>query len=230
MKLINSRQFNLDLRAPAFEIDRVYTAEGRFYRTPFGFYPSVTTKLSKIFKKDLSAWRERIGEKEADKITQQGANRGTALHNICENYLLGKDWRQGLMPVHLESFLKIKPIIDKNVTNVYGIEFPLLSHEMKTAGATDLLCLYDGVNTVVDFKTARKRKQKKWILDYFIQTVTYAEMANSTFDDLNFTHICIIIAVDGEEPQVFFEKVTPQMFSVTRERMKSTIIEYENNN
>lgn len=223
-----SNKFDLQLYEPYFEVDRHYTPEGRFYKTPFGYFPSVTTKLSKIFKKDLSAWIEKVGEKEANKISSQGKNRGTALHNICENYILGKPWNNGLMPVHLENFSKIKPIIDENVSTVYGVEYPLYSRDLETAGVADLLCKFNGHTTIVDFKTSRYPKKKSYILDYFVQAFTYAEMANSSLVDLHFTHVCIIIAVDGDKPQVFFEPITEDLLEKTKKMMRETKIEFNN--
>ena len=59
----------------------------RHYVTPNGNYPSVTTVTSLAIKDGIKAWRERVGEKEANKIASQAARRGTKVHKICEDYL-----------------------------------------------------------------------------------------------------------------------------------------------
>jgi hypothetical protein len=215
--------FNLQLCKPTHDFDHEDTEEGRFYNTPFGRFPSVTTKLSKYFDVDLSDWKNRVGEKQANKITKQGAQRGTAMHQICENYILGNEYKLGVMPMFLEAFLKVKPVLDENVTTVYGIEFPLHSVLLQTAGRTDLICDFQGEPTIVDFKTARRFKKEEWIESYIIQTTTYAFMSNAELEHLNcgIKHICIIIAVDGEpKPQIIHKLITDQMLNRMHEVMR----------
>ena len=61
---------------------------GRAYETPEGnLYPSITTVLSIRNKKGLHEWRERVGHDVANYITRTAANRGTAVHKMCEDYL-----------------------------------------------------------------------------------------------------------------------------------------------
>ena len=56
--------------------------------------PSVTTILSATQdpekKESLARWRAKIGAKNAEKITREATNRGSAFHDILEKYLLGK--------------------------------------------------------------------------------------------------------------------------------------------
>ena len=42
------------------------------------------------------------------------------------------------------------------------------------AGSTDLVCLHNGRETVVDFKQANRPKKKEWIEDYYLQIAAYA--------------------------------------------------------
>ena len=71
----------------------VHTHEGmRFYEAPDGLkYPSITTVLGKQpgKQKGLQEWRKRIGEEQARIVSGKAARRGTAFHNICEDYLNG---------------------------------------------------------------------------------------------------------------------------------------------
>ena len=63
--------------------------EYRIYLTPDGeSLPSVTSVLSKTKDKTgLHAWRKRVGEKKAEKIMEDAARIGTALHvYICLLY------------------------------------------------------------------------------------------------------------------------------------------------
>ena len=42
------------------------------------------------------------------------------------------------------------------------------------AGQTDLVCLHNGMETVVDFKQANRPKKQEWIEDYYLQIAAYA--------------------------------------------------------
>lgn len=219
-----SPRFNLELSEPSHTFDREDTDAGRYYNTPFGRFASVTTKLGWYYDIDLSKWIERVGEAEARKITRQGAQRGTAIHKICENYILGNEYKAGVMPIYLETFNKIKPILDENIGTVWGIEYPLYSEYLKTAGTTDLICEYKGQPTIVDFKTSRYPKKEEWIESYLTQATTYAHMSNSILKHLNYgiEHVCIIIGVDGDQPQIFHKPITDQMWRHMEEVMLFT--------
>ena len=53
--------------------------------------PSVTTILkateSQEKQDSLAAWRSRVGEATAAKITEESSSRGTAMHKILEKYI-----------------------------------------------------------------------------------------------------------------------------------------------
>ena len=191
---------------PKLDIERVDTPEARYYRTPEGnMYKSVTTRLGEIFNKEdsLQKWRDRIGEEEANKITSMAATRGTQLHNMCEQYLLNQKIKD-FMPTTLDRFKKVKPVLDNRVGCIFGIEHMMYSDYLETAGTTDVLAEFDGLNSVIDFKTARGVKKEEWIESYFVQASVYATMA----EDLYFFHfpqIVIIIVEDHgpPNPQVF---------------------------
>jgi hypothetical protein len=178
----------------------------RHYVTPVGNLPSVTTVIGERLPKDgLVAWRERIGEEEANKVMNQAAHRGTAIHSICENYLMNLDYRKGVMPFDLDTFSRIKPHLDRNVGSIYGIEVPLWSAKLKTAGRTDLLAGWHGINSVIDFKTSKRVKTEDQIESYFIQATCYSMMAEQ-LTGLKFPQIVVIIAVDHEPTQVFVKR------------------------
>lgn len=198
-----------------YKIERTEIDGKRHYLTPDGCFPSVTTVLgSKLDKSSLDAWRAKVGEEEANKISTQAANRGTAIHDMAEKYILGQDYRRGQMPVNLFTFAPIRDALDKHVTNVYGIEYPLWSKTLNTAGTTDLIADFDGVLSIVDFKTSKRLKEEKYIESYFLQATCYAAMANERLNT-DIKRIAIIIAVDHEEPQIFV-KSTDDYFDKMR--------------
>lgn len=213
-------------------MDTVSLNGRRYYKTPDGLlYPSVTTVTSSVKKQYIEEWKARVGEQEANRISRKATTRGTAVHSICENYLANKsDYKRGVMPPTLELFNKIKPIVDEHVEVVYGIELALFSHELRTAGRTDLFCRFMGVNTILDFKTANKSKNKEDIQDYFIQATTYAMMVEEMYADykkIYIPQIAIVIAVDeaGAPGQLFVEQTTQY-----RAKARKLFNDYHENN
>jgi len=183
----------------------------RFYKLPDGSLAmSVTTVLgSALDKTGLMEWRKRVGEEEANKISTQAATRGTAIHLLAERYLLNEgDWKRNSMPTNLFSFNEIRPILDANIGKIYAIEAPLYSYSLRAAGRSDCIADWNGVPSIIDFKTSRRPKEEKWIESYFLQATTYAMMMEER-TGLAVRQFSIVIAVDGTEPQVFVRDITP---------------------
>lgn len=178
----------------------------RYYFAPDGGqYPSVTTVLGQHKDKThLQNWINNVGQERAEQIKVQAGNRGTAIHSICEDYLLNKEYYpEGVMPANVMTFSSIKPVLDKRIGLIYAIEAPLYSKRLNTAGRTDCIAEFDGVVSIVDFKTSLKPKKEEWIEDYFLQATCYSLMAED-LRNIMIPQIAIIIAVDGQpEPQVF---------------------------
>lgn len=188
------------------ELHAETTESGRIYVTPEGLhYPSVTTVLGSESKEGIEAWKKRVGEEEAAKVLVQAGVRGTQMHELAENYLNNKeDWSKGYMPVNLFTFNSIKPLLDKHLNNIYWQEAPLYSDKLKTAGRVDCIAEWDGVLSIVDFKTSRRVKKKEWINSYFCQTAFYAAALYER-TGLIAKQGVIVMAIDDEEPKVFIE-------------------------
>jgi len=187
------------------DLTAVFDKKGKHYVLPDGSQlDSVTTVLSKYYKKDFSGWHKKIGKKNAEEILTQAGRRGTAIHLLAERYIMNEpDYAEGSMAINKEQFVhSIKPFLDQHVTKVYGVEFPLYSKKLKTAGTVDLICEIDGVPTVLDYKTSLKIKKEEWIQSYFIQATVYCIMASSRFK-IPFHQFVILMAVDHEWPQVY---------------------------
>ena len=186
------------------ELDCETLPTGRTYVTPDGNkYPSITTVLGLRGKEGIQAWRKRVGEEVANKISTQAATRGTAVHQLAEDYVNNKpDWAKGAMPANLFTFNTIKSLLDKHVDNIWAQEVPLYSNRFRIAGRVDCIAEYDGVLTIIDYKTARKPKKKEHITNYFIQAAFYAA-AFYELTGIAIKQFAIMIAVDDNEPQVF---------------------------
>jgi len=182
------------------KLQRVTKVSGeRHYVTPEGNkYPSVTTVLSEWKKKELAKWRARVGDKEADRIKQFAARRGTQFHTLCESYL-NKE--------HIEDnvggmFNQFKPILDR-IKNIRCMEQHLYSDELKVAGQVDCVAEFDRCISIIDFKTSSKPKKKEYIWDYFMQASAYSYM----FEDrtgIPIQDITILISCETGENQIFF--------------------------
>jgi genome maintenance exonuclease 1 len=190
---------------PSMKLERVVIDGKRHYVTPEGNkYKSVTTILDqKLDKTALLEWRKKVGDEEANRISTQAANRGTAIHSIAEHYLLNNEnYPPKSMPANIDTFRRLRPVIDDHIGKIYGLEYYLYSDVLRTAGATDCIAEFDGINSIVDFKTSRKLKKEEWIHSYFLQATCYAMMAEERLP-ITIPQIAILIAVDHEDPQLF---------------------------
>ncbi len=160
-------------------------------------------------KAGLQVWRDRIGHKEAATITKHAANQGTAVHLLAEQYIKGEKLTGN--PLELSRFRQLQPYIDNNIGEVWGLESQMYSHYLKLAGTTDVIGLYDGVPSVMDFKTSRKPKKLEWIKSYFMQTAGYAVMWNERINkpELLPKQLVILISVEHEAAQVFIQPIKP---------------------
>jgi len=181
----------------------------RFYVSPNGNkLPSVTTVLGYFKKQSIMEWRKRVGEDEANRISGRAANRGTKFHTMMEKYLLGNDTLfENVMPDMKQAFNDIKNTIDR-IDNIHYIESPLWSEKLGLAGRTDVIAEFDGVPSIIDFKTSLKEKREDWIQNYFEQGTAYSLMYKERVGQA-IDQIVIIISVDGQsEPQTFVKSAS----------------------
>jgi len=188
------------------KLDRRDSPDGRRYVTLDGnAYPSVTTVLGILNEESIAKWRKRVGEEEANRIGQRAATRGTAVHSLIEKYLQNDpDCREGFLPHVVQSLENLKPLLDKHVTKVYAQEVPLYSDHLQLAGTCDAVVEWDGVPTIVDWKTSRRPKKKANIPGYFMQLAGYAVMwEERTGMPINQTRI--VMDVDDFHPVMYKE-------------------------
>lgn len=160
----------------------------RHYALPDGNrVPSVTTILDATKpqekKQALADWKKRVGEKQAQAITTEAANRGTRMHTYLERYI--RDDELGDLPTNpfaQPSWFMAAEVILKglgNVTEYWGSEVPLYYSGLY-AGTTDCIGVWKNRPAIMDFKQTNKPKKREWIDDYFIQLVAYSEAHNHT--------------------------------------------------
>ena len=196
----------------------------RVYVTPEGnHYPSMTSVLSVLSRDGIEQWKKRVGEKAANKISRQAANRGTNVHSLCEKFI-ANERINGAMPAALAMFNSIKPIMEDNISDIYTQEASLYSDSLGVAGRVDLVAKWNGIPAIIDFKTSRKPKKEEWVLGYYLQTTGYSLMFEERYG-VPIKQIVILIAVDGEDPQIFISERDKYI-----RRLESTIALYHGEN
>jgi genome maintenance exonuclease 1 len=176
----------------------------RYYTLPDGTrLPSVTTVLGALKKEAIMKWRKRVGEEEANRVSRKATSRGTNVHTLCERYLNNESLGD-IMPDAVEMFRSLKPLLNR-IDNIHYQECALWSKQLGMAGRVDCIGEFDGVLSVIDFKTSKKIKSIAHIEDYFWQTSAYSlmyeELIGRPIDNL-----VIIMAVEDEKPLLFQQK------------------------
>jgi genome maintenance exonuclease 1 len=178
----------------------------RYYVTPSGQrLPSVTTVLGAMKKKEIMAWRRRVGEAEANRVSKLATGRGNRVHTLAEKYLMNEsiEWKKE-MPDAIEMFQSIVPHFEK-INNIHYMEQALWSENIGLAGRVDLIAEWEGKLSVIDFKTSKRIKTEDKIQDYFAQCVAYAMMYEERVG-APIDQIVILMAVENEAPLIFVKE------------------------
>lgn len=197
-----------DLKSETFPDGRRYYTLGDGTRLP-----SVTTVIGAQKKDAIMKWRKRVGEAEANRVSRKAAGRGTNVHTLCERYLNNESLGE-IMPDAKEMFYSIKPLLNR-INNIHYQEQALWSKQLGMAGRVDCIAEFDGVLSVIDFKTSKRIKLSGDIEDYYWQTAAYAlmyeEVVGKPIDDL-----VIIMAVEDSEPLIFKQKTQDHIHGLAK--------------
>jgi genome maintenance exonuclease 1 len=216
------KQFiHLPSNSQSIELEQINTETGRYYKTPAGLvYPSVTTVTGLHSVKHIKEWRKRVGEEEANKVTKAATTRGTRVHKLLEDYINNDDIDHNKYDFNdAINFKLLKPILDERIDNVRFQEERMYSDFLQLAGTVDCVAEYNGKLAVIDFKTARKAKDKDQIKNYFMQAAAYAIMHEERYL-IPINRLIILISVDDDQPQVFEERrdnYTKDLLSIREE-------------
>ena len=213
----------------------------RLYSTPDGHrVPSVTTILDKTKPEEsriaLANWRKAVGEKKAQEITTEAANRGTRMHKFLEDYVnQGFLTDPGTNPFSQQSHSMAKVIVDQGLTNkvseVWGNEVPLYFPELY-AGTTDCVGIHEGEESILDYKQTNKPKKLEYISDYFLQLTAYA-LAHNEVHGTNIRKGVIMMCVKPVENDapVYQEFILhPKDFDMWTERWCDRVAQYYKEN
>ena len=212
------------------KLERVDTEIGRFYKdSNQNLVPSVTTVLSNTSDKSngINEWRLRVGDEEADRVIKQSTDIGTSVHLAIENYLNNDEWDKfgSTFEEKMSERITKRFISDclNKITEVWGLEVGLLLDNL-FAGTADCVGMYDGIPSLIDFKTAKKIKKREWIADYFLQGCAYANAHNVMFD----TNIQQIVILMVDRDLLFKEfLVTSSEFNHLTIKWKQRLIDFD---
>jgi len=166
---------------------RSLVKDERHYEIGSEKLPSVTTILSATASDEkqasLAKWKAKVGEVEAERVKNTAATRGTAMHSYLEYHLNG----QGLLDLSDEGRVA-RSMADKiikeglgDLQEIWGNEV-VLHYPDLYAGQTDLCGIYQGRDSIVDFKQSNKPKKDEWIEDYKLQLAAYATAHDCIYD------------------------------------------------
>ncbi len=195
------------------------TKYGHYYTNPQGVrYPSVTTMFSKLEpflqSQGYNRWIEKISQENntgiieskaiAKYISKMAMSNGSTVHEVIEHYLNNKNIDIAL-PLLVQSHLQnLKPLLH-NINNISCTEIPLYSDTIKLAGTADCVAEYDGIPSIIDFKTSNKKKDESYIENYFLQATAYCimwkELTKQTIQQ-----IVILISSNDGSLQEFVKK------------------------
>ena len=204
IRMYNHKTINLP------EIKATTTDGVRLYETPEGnHYPSITTVLSVRNKKGLHDWRKRVGDDVANYVARKAANRGTAVHHMCEDYLNNdfdeEKHKKKFLPYVL--FNQLRESVLRKVNDIYSQEAGLYSDKYKVAGRVDCIAEYDGELSIIDFKTSSKERSDEWNESYYIQASAYAEMFEER-TGIAINQVVILVVTEDGVVQEFVKNKT----------------------
>lgn len=174
------------------------------YKTTEGvIYPSVSSILSKTEDTSyIQEWVNSVGEEKAAIISKLATSRGTRIHELCEIHLNNIIVKPSIFDVDI--FNSLKPILAR-IDNIRGVECQVYSEILQIAGTIDLVAEFDGVLSIIDWKTSNKMKRRGEIYSYFKQTAAYALAWRELTGEIAQNLVVIIASDDQNEASVFKE-------------------------
>ena len=212
------------------EMNTVMIEGRRYYNTPTGNkHKSVTTVISNNSKKQevLAKWRARVGKEKAQQISSRAATRGNRYHKLAENYMNNEhdDTLYREYPLVWIMFDSSRKILD-NINNIYLQEAALYSDFLGIAGRVDCIAEYNGVLSIIDFKTSAEEKKEEYLYDYYVQETAYACMLQELYD-VKVKQLVTIIACENGDTQVSIQPVKKEYFVKLQEYIREYEEKYE---
>jgi len=179
------------------QINNYQGTKTRRYETPDNEkLPSVTTILSATGDKSgLKAWRDWVGDKEADRQMKEAAGIGSLMHTHLENYIDGVERPRGNNLARVMARKMADEIINRGlfeVSEIWGLEKKLYFPGLY-AGTADVIGLWRGLPAIMDYKSSKKIKKEEHMQDYYCQLCAYS-MAHDELFGTKIKHGVIFMA------------------------------------
>ena len=183
---------------------RSMVSGSRMYAVNQQKLPSVTSILqatqSEEKKASLANWKARVGAAEANRIKNDASSRGTSMHSHLEKYLLGQLNLELLEEEASKSKKMADEIIEQGIkgklSEIYGTEATLY-YPSKYAGTCDAVGVYEGQETIIDFKQSNKPKKEEYVDEYYHQLAAYSLAHNVVYNSNITQGIVLLCTVDN---------------------------------
>lgn len=213
------------LECPDITTIKQVNANGkRHYETPAGPLVSITTVIHHFTPDGIKQWRENMGEDVANYIMRTSSIRGTRVHKLVDSFLSNESLANitreyGVTAVGL--FNLMRPALER-ISNIVAVEKRVYSTDpaIMVAGTTDCVADYEGILSIIDFKTSSKMREQDTIDSWMIQATFYA-LAWECLTGQKISQLVIICATEDGQTEVF--KSEPSEYV---ERLKKLIADY----
>ena len=213
------------LECPDISTIKQVNANGkRHYETPAGPLVSITTVIHHFTPDGIKQWRENMGEDVANYIMRTSSIRGTRVHKLVDSFLSNESLANitreyGVTAVGL--FNLMRPALER-ISNIVAVEKRVYSTDpaIMVAGTTDCVADYEGILSIIDFKTSSKMRAQDTIDSWMIQATFYA-LAWECLTGQKISQLVIICATEDGQTEVF--KSEPSEYV---ERLKKLIADY----
>lgn len=205
------------------QLTRHDTDRGRFYETADGLLLPSVTSIIKATRSEEERDRLRNWQRKVDRLRQNGKTvetaeesrqRGTSFHEEVERLMTSgeePDEPSVFYQVARSQLLAFKQ-------GAIAVETSVYHAELQYAGTFDLLSYYLCQNTIVDFKSSKRQKQRAWMEEAFLQTAAYAIAAEALGLADQIVQIAILVA-HPQGVQLFIED-TINWSAAWKERLK----------
>ena len=213
------------LECPDIPTIKQVNANGkRHYETPAGPLVSITTVIHHFTPDGIKQWRENMGEDVANYIMRVSSIRGTRVHKLVDSFLSNESLANitreyGVTAAGL--FNLMRPALER-ISNIVAVEKRVYSTDpaIMVAGTTDCVADYEGILSIIDFKTSSKMRDQDTIDSWMIQATFYA-LAWECLTGQKISQLVIICATEDGQTEVF--KSEPSEYV---ERLKKLIADY----
>ena len=116
-------------------------------------------------------------------------------------------------------------VLDR-IDDVRLLESSLYSDSLKLAGTVDCVASFDGVPSIIDFKSSSRLKESYEIESYFMQTAIYARMVKERYG-IDIKQLVILMSVEDSRPLLFIEN-SDKWLRITLQTMLNLTIKKSN--